>query len=216
MRAFALVFILLLIPTALFAATGDFEPLVDLPGVGYEDGEGSLSDYINAIFNIVIAFAAMIAVLRVIMGGFQYMTTEAVTTKGEARSTIQNAIFGLILLGGSWLILNTINPQILNLSALNFSTLQPEGAAEEQLRERARTLQELVERDDGPFFNKDDARDFVTECRRLGGSSSDITTTFRGCIEFRESRQQGQIIRTCVREEDNGPLVRYIATCSGE
>lgn len=152
MRVFVLAFALLLIPTALFAAAGDFEPLVSLPGVGYEDGEGSLSDYINAIFNIIITFAAMIAVLRVIMGGFQYMTTEAVTTKGEARLTIQNAIFGLILLGGSWLILNTINPQILDLSALNFQSLAPsqveqDAAIESEAERRARAdrLHEFIE-----------------------------------------------------------------------
>ncbi|XKT74622.1 MAG: pilin [Patescibacteria group bacterium UBA2163] len=152
MRAFALASLLLLIPTALFAAAGDFEPLVTLPGVGYEGGEGSLSDYVNAVFNIIITFAAMLAVLRVIMGGFQYMTTEAVTAKGEARLTIQNAVLGLILLGGSWLILNTINPQILNLSALNFQSLASSQAEEDaaveteaERRARADRLHDFVE-----------------------------------------------------------------------
>jgi len=83
----------------------------------------------------------MLAVLRVITGGFKYMTTEAIGAKGDARETIQGAVFGLILLLGSWLILNTVNPQILDLSALQFESLQQEGDAkafsEKARKERA-------------------------------------------------------------------------------
>ena len=42
------------------------------------------------------------------------MTSESLGMKEEGRERIRNAVVGLILLSASFLILNTINPNILN------------------------------------------------------------------------------------------------------
>jgi hypothetical protein len=47
------------------------------------------------------------------------MSVESVTGKSGAKKTIQDAIVGLLLALGSYLILYTINPNLVNLSSVN-------------------------------------------------------------------------------------------------
>jgi len=63
-----------------------------------------------------IALGGFAAFIALIMAGFQYLTSvgSPVAIK-EAKDRIQSAVFGLVLLLGSWLILNTINPELTTL-----------------------------------------------------------------------------------------------------
>ena len=79
------------------------------------DGDFTLGKYINIIVNIVIGVAGLLAVVMIIFGGVQYMTTDAIAGKSEAKGTITNAIIGLLIALGSFVILNTINPQLLKI-----------------------------------------------------------------------------------------------------
>lgn len=178
-------------PPATYGAEGDFVPLVSVPNVNYSTG--SLTDYVNSVFSFIISLAAMLAVLRIVTGGFKYMTSEAIGAKGDARETIQGAVFGLILLLGSWLILYTVNPQILDLSALQFTSLQQEGEAraysDAQKAERERRLQEFVDRGEMSFLSEGAAKDAARECRNRGGVSSDVRRTtdqeaLQNCLRY--------------------------------
>jgi len=79
------------------------------------DGDFTLGKYINIIVNIVIGVAGLLAVVMIIFGGVQYMTTDAIAGKSEAKGTITNAILGLLIALSSFVILNTINPQLTNI-----------------------------------------------------------------------------------------------------
>jgi len=196
MRFFIFI-LLLLLPVGVFAAEGDFVSLVSIPNVNYNSD--SLVEYINSIFTLVISLAAMLAVLRVITGGFQYMTSEALGAKSEARETIQGAVFGLILLVGSWLILYTVNPQILDLSGLKFQTLQFDGDPVEALNQQR--LEGIV--GESNFSNGRDAQNLASRCKTLGGTPSEVKTTNGECEVF--SNREGY----CVRYARN-----YTVTCS--
>jgi hypothetical protein len=50
----------------------------------------------------------------IVIGGLQYLSTDAVSGKNDGRARITQALQGLLLALLSYLILNTINPQILN------------------------------------------------------------------------------------------------------
>lgn len=80
-----------------------------------KDNPFSLGDYVNLIVGIVIAIASLLAVVMLVVGGVQYMTTDAFSGKSEARETITKALLGLILALGSYLILKTINPNLLSV-----------------------------------------------------------------------------------------------------
>ncbi len=76
----------------------------------------NIDQYIGYIFKVSIAIAAGLAVLRIIWGGFEYITSEIPGLKSDAKSTIYNAILGLIFVLASYLILKTIDPRLVEVS----------------------------------------------------------------------------------------------------
>jgi hypothetical protein len=78
----------------------------------------SLAQFFNTAFKAAIVVGAMLAVLRLGYAGFVYMTSDLPGMKGNAKEIIGQAVLGLLLLLSVWLILNQINPQILNLDIL--------------------------------------------------------------------------------------------------
>lgn len=84
----------------------------------FDPNTTSLAQFFNSLFKAAIVLGAMFAVLRLGYAGFVYMTTDLPGAKGSARTIISNAVLGLLLLLAVWLILNQINPDILNLDIL--------------------------------------------------------------------------------------------------
>ena len=89
---------------ALLAPIGDLKEI---------KGDITLGSYVNILVSTVIGIAGLLAVVMIVVGGIQYMTTDALAGKSNARETITKALLGLILALGSYLILKTINPQLL-------------------------------------------------------------------------------------------------------
>jgi hypothetical protein len=75
----------------------------------------SFENYVQYVFNLVIAVGAALAVLVIVWGGFQYMTSEAPGAKSDGLSKIQNAIYGLLLILCSYIILRTIDPRLVEI-----------------------------------------------------------------------------------------------------
>lgn len=105
---------------SLFAGT--FYPLANTPAgsrLGDIYSSQNLGAFANKVFYAAIAVGAILAVLRLSYAGYLYMTTEAWGHKSHAKQVIGDAILGLLLLLAVWLILNQINPNILNLNVLD-------------------------------------------------------------------------------------------------
>ena len=60
----------------------------------------------------------MAALISLVIGGFMYMLSDTVTTTDKAKEYISGAIYGLILALAAYLILNTINPDLVNWSII--------------------------------------------------------------------------------------------------
>jgi len=84
-------------------------------------GSGALGNYLNVILKLAIGIAAVLAMIMIVMGGIQYMTSDFISSKEEGKHRITNAIFGLLVALGAWLILYTINPNLLNTN-VNIAT----------------------------------------------------------------------------------------------
>jgi hypothetical protein len=74
------------------------------------------TQFIPGLFQLAIMLATGLAVLMIIWGGVQYMSTDAWGGKNDAKNTIWNAIMGLLLTLSAWLIINTINPGLLQFN----------------------------------------------------------------------------------------------------
>lgn len=91
--------------------------------IPFLSGVINTANFAEALFNIAIAIAAILVVVRLIWAGSKYMLSGLVTSKESAREEIRNAVLGLLIILGSVTILQTINPKLLNLNALG--TLEP-------------------------------------------------------------------------------------------
>ena len=71
------------------------------------------SDYLSNLYIWFLGFVGISALFAFVMGGTMYMFSGPNITKVEqAKKWIWNGIFGLILAAASYIILNTINPDL--------------------------------------------------------------------------------------------------------
>ena len=93
--------------------------LSPLPGIGDTHGKidvtTGLQGYIKGIIVLFMGIIGVLAVLMVVVGGIEYMSTVNIGEKEGAKTRIMNALVGLMLALSSYVILNTINPDLVNL-----------------------------------------------------------------------------------------------------
>lgn len=71
---------------------------------------------LNALLGLTVGVAALLAIIMIVIGGFEYMTTDSAFKMGNAKERITNAIVGLLIVLAAVLILQTINPDIVSLN----------------------------------------------------------------------------------------------------
>jgi len=90
-----------------------YSPLEPIPGVT-TDAIADFPSMIKAVFRIAFSIGSLLAVAMLVIGGIEYMVSDVVTLKAEGIRRARAAMWGMLLLAGSWLILNTINPNLLD------------------------------------------------------------------------------------------------------
>ena len=79
-----------------------------------DDELGALKAYINVVAAIVTALIVAIGLIMVIVGGYIYMTAGGSADKiSQSKTIIGSALLGIVLALTAFLILNTINPQLI-------------------------------------------------------------------------------------------------------
>ncbi len=118
-----------MVPTSLAVLAADapgYVPLVSIPALNNQDGTVNISGYIPGAVRLAIQIAGALAVIMIVIGGVQYASTDAINGKSEGKERIQNAIYGLLLAIGAFFILNSVNPETLNL---NLEIKRPGGSS---------------------------------------------------------------------------------------
>lgn len=91
-------------PVALEVAIGDYASAVDIPS------------YVAALYRYGLGVGVTLAMVMVVIGGFQYVVSRGNPSAiGAAKSRIMNAVLGLLLLLGSFTLLQTINPELVTM-----------------------------------------------------------------------------------------------------
>ena len=77
-------------------------------------GEGvGIGQCIADIYTVSLTLVGIVAFVQIVVGGFLLLTAAGNTAKtGEAMNRIKNAVFGIVLLFSSYIILKTINPDL--------------------------------------------------------------------------------------------------------
>lgn len=89
-----------------------------------EEGFG-FPQFIKYLFIFALGSVGIIGLLAIIMGAFGYVMSVGNPQKAaDAKSQILSALLGLLLLLGSWILLNMINPDLLRLRELTLPQIQ--------------------------------------------------------------------------------------------
>ena len=123
MKKILLPLIFILATPVMVFAQSKYVPLIDIPLLT-QAGDASFSGYINFLYSLSIGIAALLAVIKIIVAGVKYMFSDVITNKSAAKGEIKGALLGLLLILGAYLILNTINPQLVN-GTPSFKALPP-------------------------------------------------------------------------------------------
>jgi hypothetical protein len=115
-----------------------FTPQVQIPNSGisantnvgsYENGVMSsdlLAKYIKAFYNYGMSIAGILAAIVLMGGGLLWLTSAGNDSKiAQAKELIAGSITGAVILFSSWIILNTINPDLLNMKIIKTQVAQP-------------------------------------------------------------------------------------------
>ncbi len=115
------------------------DPVIDIPGISFTEAEAIkqraidranrenayileipyLAEYIRDIYRYAVGIAGSIAIIMIVVAGFQWSTSGGNTdTINEAKKRIQNAVIGLIILLASYSILYAINPNLVKFYSL--------------------------------------------------------------------------------------------------
>lgn len=94
-----------------------YEPLEPLPYLPNKYGpENSFASAIPGIFKLLIGAGATIAVVMIVLGALTYMFSDIVGNKNKALNRIRSAMWAIVLLVSSYLILATINPELVTFN----------------------------------------------------------------------------------------------------
>jgi hypothetical protein len=118
----AMIAIALVVPLASSGAEA-YKLASPIPNVGSPDSTTDVftfEEYVGIAYKASIALAAFFAVFFIAYAAIQYIVSRGDTSKiTEAKDKILNAIYGLLLLIGAVLILNTINRDIVETQIVN-------------------------------------------------------------------------------------------------
>ena len=88
------------------------EPLNNIKSFGPTPDTFSL--YLQTSFNVIMGVIIVMSVFRIIYGGMIFMTSDIVMNKLKGKEAIVGSLKGIFLAVVTWLLLYTINPDILN------------------------------------------------------------------------------------------------------
>lgn len=100
-------------------APGNYIPLAPLPNTTTASGETNFNTYVVGMFALLIGVATVLAVIMIVIGGIEYISSAAVGGKSDGKEKITQALYGLLLAASCWLILYTVNPDLLKFDVLN-------------------------------------------------------------------------------------------------
>lgn len=143
-----------------------YKPLASLPGL--EEPIDTATDcafgkYLNIMIKLIIGLAAVMAMVMIVMGGIEYMTSELISGKEAGKETVQHALLGLVLALSAYLILNTINPKLLNACLNN--------------------IPEVIITIDGPDAGDDTIDPDFAKGKRIYGTDASVSTGVTSAIQ---------------------------------
>lgn len=122
----------------------EFKPQVPIPGMSESEPVGAvmgdkvvstlLPRYIEIFYNYGLSVAGILAAVMLMAGGTLWLVSGGDSGKvGQAKDIIAGSLIGLVLLFSAYIILNTINPELLKMKPISI-----DGVGEVDMTEEVR------------------------------------------------------------------------------
>jgi hypothetical protein len=120
--------------------------------------------YIQYTFNLLIALSAVAAVAMIVWGGIEYMVSGSFQGKKDGLERVKNAIYGLILVLCSFIILRTVDPRLVDIP----TTLVPSINLKDDLAKDATSeLMAQIEKEAATYnINKQAAQEALSQTNK--------------------------------------------------
>jgi hypothetical protein len=146
-----------------------YTPMEQIPGFG---APTDFPSYLTALYKFGLWTIGLAALLMISIGGFMYITSAGNNSQmGKAKSYITDAIIGVILALVAYLLLYTINPDLVKftpLTALPMPTSLGTSSANSQAAAQQAIAQQLQQ--------------CQAYCNNAGATGSDGTTWTQNCL----------------------------------
>lgn len=84
---------------------------------------GNFGQCVSQIYMWSLGLSAMLAVVMTVFGGYMVMTARGNAQQSEkGKSFILSSLIGMVLLMGAYLLLSTINPDLVDFGSINSDT----------------------------------------------------------------------------------------------
>lgn len=195
----------LLIKNAQAADFIEFNPQIPVPGLDYSqqisptDSDGNvtsilLANYIQALYQYGLNVAGILAAIMLMAGGVVWLTSGGSETKvSQAKEIISGSIIGLVILFSAWMLLNTINPELLKLKGIKLISIKPNYLGCCQYSDKAEMSSNTIcEKNNGTFLEKSSSEPPLFYYVDPTGKKCELS----GCCVTKYSNDSGQIA-TC-------------------
>lgn len=103
-------------------ALAEYVPIENIPGTASPNDIATFPAYVMAIYKFAIWAVGISSLFMISVGGFMYFTSAGNTSKMDsAKRIIADSIYGLIAVLFAWIILHTINENLVNISIRSIS-----------------------------------------------------------------------------------------------
>lgn len=158
--------------------------------------------YLNIVIEIFLGICAVLAMIMIIGGGFEYMTSELPSFKKDGKERITNAVFGFIIALSGYVLLNTVNPKLLDLCPK-----LPQAS-----------IDILGDSNAGPFvpLSKESLQEIGVDCPGSGGKDKlvDIAKSFDE-VKVKYSNDPRNVIQGDTLLLDCSSFVKQVYACAG-
>lgn len=129
MRQFIILIAVICLLSLVIPAQAQVQLETALPSIpGQPLPNKGIPEYINYLFIFGLGLVAILALTQMMLGGLTYILAAGNVAKTEdAKDMVQQALLGMGLLLASYLLLRTINPDLVNLKAPNLVPNQFKG-----------------------------------------------------------------------------------------
>lgn len=122
-------------PVTVEAAISDpmkFQPQIGIPGlwsanevIPLKDNNTSyIAKMIKGFYNYGIGIAGILAAIMLMAGGLVWLTSAGSAEKiTQAKNLMSGSVIGLVILFGSWMLLRTINPALVDFKITDINTI---------------------------------------------------------------------------------------------